>query len=114
MTGPERGRYQSGEVVLLSFPFSDAVRARKRPALVVLDTGDDDIVVARVTSQSARTPFDVEVSEWQEAGLLLPSVARLDKLATLEKRLVDSRLGRLTPGDWTKARAALQQLWSSI
>lgn len=85
MTGPEQERYQSGEVVLLSFPFSDAIGIRRRPALVVLDTGDKDIVVARVTSQSSRTLFDLEIREWQEAGLLLPSIARLDKLATLEK-----------------------------
>jgi len=42
--------YRPGEVVLLSFPFADAAGAKRRPALVILDTGDEDIVVARVTS----------------------------------------------------------------
>jgi len=69
--------YQSGEVVLVSFPFADATGARRRPALVLLDTGDADIVVARVTSQIVRTVFDVELVEWQQAGLLLPSVVRI-------------------------------------
>jgi len=44
--------YQSGEVLLLLFPFADATGARRRPALVLLDTGDADIIIARVTSQT--------------------------------------------------------------
>ena len=106
--------YHTGEIVLLSFPFADAMGARRRPALVLLDTGDADIVVARVTSQTARGPFDVELIEWQQAGLLLPSIVRVHKVATLEKRLVERRLGTLTANDWGRVRAAIQQLWGSI
>ena len=106
--------YRSGEIVLLSFPFAGATRAKRRPALVLLDTGDDDIVVARITSQVARGPFDVELLEWKQAGLLLPSVVRVHKVATMEKRLVERRLGSLTANDWARVRAAIQQLWTSI
>ena len=100
--------YRGGEIVLLSFPFVDATGARRRPALVLLDTGDDDIIVARVTSQPPRTSFDVVVTEWQQAGLLVPSVVRLDKLATLEKRLVGRQLGGLTPDDWRRVTAMIR------
>jgi len=106
--------YRSGEIVLLSFPFADTAGAKRRPALVILDTGDEDIIVARVTSQAAQTPFDVELAEWQKAGLLLPSVVRVHKVATLEKRLVERRLGALTSGDWAQVRARIRQLWASI
>jgi mRNA interferase MazF len=106
--------YRPGEVVLLSFPFADAAGAKRRPAVVILDTGDEDIVVARVTSQVTQTVFDVELVEWQQAGLLLSSVVRVHKMATLEKRLVERRLGALTPGDWAQVRAQIQQLWTSI
>jgi len=106
--------YRPGEVVLLSFPFAGATRVKRRPALVLLDTGDEDIVVARATSQVARGPFDVELVEWRQAGLLLPSVVRVHKVATVEKRLVERRLGALTAGDWERVRAVIQQLWTSI
>jgi mRNA interferase MazF len=106
--------YQSGEVLLLLFPFADMTGARRRPALILLDTGDADIVVARVTSQIARTVFDVELVEWQQAGLLLPSVVRVHKVATLEKRLVERRLGTLTSNDWAQVCARIQQLWATI
>jgi mRNA interferase MazF len=104
--------YRPGEIVLLSFPFADAITAKRRPALVLLDTGDEDIVVARVTSQVAQGPFDVEFVEWQGAGLLLPSVVRVHKVATLEKRLVERRLGTLTADDWARVQAVIQQLWT--
>jgi len=106
--------YSPGEVILVSFPFADATGAKHRPALVLLDTGDDDIVVARVTSQVAQTVLDVELIEWQQAGLLLPSVVRVHKVATLEKRLVERRFGTLTPNDWSQVRTKIQQLWASI
>jgi mRNA interferase MazF len=106
--------YRPGEIVLLSFPFADATEVKRRPALVLLDTGDEDIVVSRVTSQVAQGPFDVEFAEWRKAGLLLPSVARVHKVATLEKRLVERRLGALTASDWAQVRAVIQQLWTSI
>ena len=106
--------YRSGEVILLSFPFSDATGAKQRPALVLLDTGDEDLIVARVTSQMAQTIFDVELADWQQAGLLLPSVVRVHKVATLEKNLVERRLGTLTHSDWAQVQAKVQQLWSSL
>src|SRR6266851_5816059 len=106
--------YQSGEVLLLLFPFADATGARWRPALVLLDTGDADIVVARVTSQIVQTVFDVELVEWQQAGLLLLSVVRVHKVATLEKRLVERRLGTLTSNDWAQVSTRIQQLWAAI
>lgn len=106
--------YHSGELVLLSFPFANATEVKRRPALVLLDTEDEDIVVARVTSQVARGAFDVKLEEWRQAGLLLPSVVRVHKVATLEKHLVERRLGALTAGDWERVRAAIQRLWASI
>ncbi|RKX57615.1 MAG: type II toxin-antitoxin system PemK/MazF family toxin [Thermodesulfobacteriota bacterium] len=109
------GNYHPGEVVLLLFSFTDMRGAKRRPALVLLDTGDADVIVARVTSQVIQTAFDVELMDWQQAGLLLPSTtARVHKLATLEKRLIERRLGKLTAGDWAQVRDKIHQLWSSL
>jgi len=106
--------YQSGEVLLLALPFADVTTSKLRPVLVLLDTGDEDIVVARVTSQITRTVFDVEIVEYEQAGLLRLSVVRLHKVNTIEKRLVNRRLGILTASDWTQVREKIQQIWYSI
>ena len=78
---------------------------------MLFDAGDNDLVVARVTSQSARTEFDVPISRWRDAGLLAASTARLHKLATVEKRLVRKMLGRLDDTDWSAAQAALKRIF---
>jgi mRNA interferase MazF len=106
--------YAAGDVVLLEIPFTDAAGSKRRPELILLDTGDDDIVVARVTGQLTVAPQDVTLDEWQQAGLLLPSVVRLHKIATLQRKLVDRKLGRLTSGDWSHVVLTLRQACRSF
>jgi len=103
--------YRPGDVVLLLYPFTNGQGRKQRPALVLLDTGDADVVVARITSSLTRGSFDVELAEWHRAGLLAPSVVRVHKLLTVEKGLIAERLGALAPGDWAQVRAAVQRLW---
>ena len=104
-------RFSPGELVLLSFPFTDETAAKQRPALILYDAGDDDLVVARVRSQRARTDLDVPIGRWQTAGLLAASITRLHKLATVEKRLVRKKLGRLDDADWSTAQVALKRIF---
>jgi len=104
-------RYKPGDIVLLDFPFTDGSEARRRPALILLDTGDDDVLVARVTSQSRTDTFDVEITNWRNAGLLLPSIARLHKLATIEKALIVRTLGKLHITDRTTVAQTFEKLF---
>jgi mRNA interferase MazF len=105
--------YRFGDVVLVSFPFSNLVQTKRRPALVLLDVGDPDIVVARITSQLSQTQCDVLLRDWQQAGLMLPSVVRVHKVATLEKQLVERKLGVLTPGDVGRVQERVQLLYAA-
>ncbi|MEA1864610.1 MAG: type II toxin-antitoxin system PemK/MazF family toxin [Euryarchaeota archaeon] len=98
--------YQIGEIVLLAFPYADQRGVKRRPALVLLDTGDGDVVVARVTSRQVQTMYDVKLIEWKQAGLLLLPVVRLHKLATLQKKtLAERRLGILATKDEIKGQS---------
>jgi mRNA interferase MazF len=105
-------KFNPGELVLLTFPFADGSAMKRRPALVLPDTGDDDIVVARVTSQTAMSEFGVPIEDWERANLVLPSVVRVHKLVAYGKRLVLRRLGVRSPGDWRCVTAALQRRWA--
>ena len=84
-----------GDIVLLKFPFTDGKSYKKRPALVINDCDDGDIVVCRITSQIYDTKNDYYLVNWNEAGLKLPSVVRVHKIATLDKSLVEKRIGKL-------------------
>jgi mRNA interferase MazF len=102
--------YQAGDIVLVDFPLTVSGPGKARPALVILDTGDMDVVLARVTTQARATPFDVPLSGWQTAGLLAPSLVRLHKLATLVKTRVLRHLGTFDANDHKQVAAVLQQL----
>jgi mRNA interferase MazF len=91
--------YQIGELLLVEFPFTASGPGKSRPALVILDTGDADVILARVTTQAHGSPFDVPIAAWQQAGLLAPSTVRLHKLATLAKNRVHKCLGKLEATD---------------
>src|SRR5271154_5412429 len=99
---PSTTNYQAGDLILVDFPFAGGKQVKTRPALVILDTGDADLVVARVTTQPVSATQDVPITDWQGAGLLAASTVRLHKLATIEKWLVHRVLGSLQPADRTQ------------
>lgn len=85
---------------------------KRRPALIILDAGDADVVVARVTTRDHRTPFDIALTGWKDAGLLAASVVRLHKVATLERILVERHMGSVTPADRARIAAALRTTYA--
>ena len=107
------GNYITGDILLLKFPFSNEEDTKRRPALVVLDVGDDDVLVARITTHDSKTKYDIAIKHWKEAGLKAPSVVRLHKLATLEKSLVDRKLGRLSTDDLQVVRHSYRKLFDT-
>ncbi len=84
-----------GDIVLLKFPFTDSKTFKRRPALIINDFNDGDIIVCRITSKIYQTQNDVLIENWKESGLKLPSVIRVHKLATLDKELVETLMGRI-------------------
>jgi len=88
-----------GEVVLIRIGFHQTTGGKVRPAVVFLDTGDDDFVAAPVTSQPARSDFDLLIRQWQQAGLNVPSTVRTHKLTVLSKDEIVRRLGHLAEED---------------
>ena len=106
--------YSFGDILLLSaFPYSDSVGVKKRPGLVVADIGDDDVLVARVTSENPHNSHDLTLERWKDFGLLLPSCVRLSKIATLSKGLVVKKLGKLGSPERKKSRNILKKLLES-
>ena len=104
-----------GDVVLVPFPFTDQTATKKRPAVVVSSDAyhrdRPDVILMAVTSQvrPAAGVGEVAVQRWKEAGLLKPSVLK-PLLATIEKRLVIRKLGRLEAPDREALLRGLQTI----
>jgi mRNA interferase MazF len=95
--------YKQGDVVLVSFIFSDESGAKRRPAIVV-STEDyhqerQEVVIVAVTSNIDRLlPGDCLVANWQKAGLLYPSVAT-EIIRTIKQTMIARRLGAVSTED---------------
>jgi mRNA-degrading endonuclease toxin of MazEF toxin-antitoxin module len=66
--------YEFGEIVLVDFPQTGETERKRRPALVILDIGDDDVVLPPVTSRERTGAGDYRLEAWRESGEnLLPA-----------------------------------------
>ena len=92
-----------GEIVICQFPFTSGVASKMRPALILFDL-QQDVLICRVTSAQSRGPLDVVLVDWQAAGLLRSSVARLDRVVTAQKTILIRRLGVLSSRDMESVR----------
>ncbi|MBC7334539.1 MAG: type II toxin-antitoxin system PemK/MazF family toxin [Actinobacteria bacterium] len=89
-----------GKIVLVPFPFTDLTTSKLRPALI-LHEGDRDVVVAFISSKIPPQPTESDViitknhSEFLLTGLKIDSVIKLDKIATLSKKLIIGETGEV-------------------
>lgn len=106
--------YQPGDVVLITFPFTHLKKTKKRPALVLLNVGDGDVLVARITSKITNTNFDITINEWKKIGLLLSSIVRIHKLGTIEESVIEKKIGVLDRSDWMRVCETVSKLFQGV
>lgn len=102
-------RLHFGDIVLLKFPFTDNKTFKRRPALIINDF-NGDIIVCRITTQIYKTSYDVMIDEWKKSGLKLPSVILVHKLPTLEKEMVEMKLGKINNSIGEKVKGIISKL----
>ncbi len=95
--------YKRGDVILVLFPSSNLLTAKRRPALIVqtdnLQTGLPQVIVAMITSKMfranhpSRVPILRSTQEGQQSGLLTDSVVVTDNLATIVESAIDCVIG---------------------
>ena len=100
---PSMTGFSRGDVVLVSFVFANETGSKMRPVLIVSSAvyhrGRREAIVAAITSSvRRRLTGDHVVKDWREAGLLFPSVVT-GVLRTIERGMVQRRLGSLSPPD---------------
>ena len=99
-----------GDIVLLKFPFTDGKTYKRRPALIINDFNDGDVIVCRITSQICNTQNDIFIDNWENCGLKLPSVIRVHKLATLDKDIVENVMGKVDNSTKEKVQLIITRL----
>ena len=95
--------YNRGDVVLVSFIFSDETGGKQRPALIVSSDvyhkSRQEAIIAAITSKTERTlTGDHLINDWQDAGLLFPSVAT-GIIRTIKQGMIAKKLGTMPDPD---------------
>ena len=92
-----------GDVVLVSFVFTDESGERRRPAVIVSSDAyhqsRQEAIIAAITSRTDRVLVgDHLISDWQGAGLLFPSVATAI-IRTIKQGMIAKKLGTMPRTD---------------
>ena len=91
------------DVVVVPFEFEDRPGvAKPRPAVVVdVDGGRAALALAKVTSHAPRDwcPGEVALSDWEAAGLRVPSTVRCSKVVVVDESSVKAVAGTLSERD---------------
>lgn len=92
--------------MLVLYPNSDGITAKKRPALIVqaddLNSGLPQVVIALMTTNLARAGHPSRVllvadsPEGRMAGVLSDTVVVTDNLGTVRLELIDRAIGRVS------------------
>ena len=108
--------YNSFDIVVVPFPFTDRTSSKRRPALIL--SQEDAFnkiarhsVMAMITSAKHSTwPLDIVISEYEKAGLPNPSIIRM-KFFTLDNRLIIRKVGKLLVKDQKTVQSTLKKLF---
>jgi mRNA interferase MazF len=104
--------YKQGDIILVWFPDSNLMTAKKRPAVVLqsnnLQTGLGQLIIGMITSNlmrkghKSRIFIDIHTEMGQETGLLSDSIIMTDNIATVRLSEIYRRIGTFTELDILK------------
>ncbi len=92
----------TGTIVLIPFPFSELTNIKVRPAIVVSDTKDkyQDLILCAVSSvvPIKLGQFEIAILPNSTNQLRVPSIIKVDRIATLKKENIITTLGTINKG----------------
>ena len=88
--------FNKGDVVFVSFPYSDLSSSKKRPVVVLAEKGDDLIVCAITSNPDSE---GLSLGELQEGNLTFQSKVKYWNIFTFTKSLVVRKIGRINNND---------------
>jgi len=104
------------KIIAIPFPFTDLKGAKVRPALVIYE-GHEDVIVAFISSKIPAEPYNVHVLLTEEmpgfklSGLKRDSVIQLNKLATIDKSVIEGEFGEIDSELKNKVRRILIEIF---
>ncbi len=99
-----------GDIILVSFPFTNFIGRKLRPAVILFETALD-FTACFITSQTNwEEPTDVLLIPSKANGLRKESLIRTSKIATIDRQLAKGLLGKLHPNEMNQLDKKLKIL----
>ncbi len=86
-------KFSKGDVVVISFPFSDLVNAKKRPMVVLAEKGEDLIGCAITSNPESE---GISINDFESGNLPLKSKIKYWQIHTFLKSLAIKRVARIS------------------
>ena len=100
-----------GDIVLITFPFTNLSGSKLRPA-IVLTENNLDITVCFITSQiNWQEQTDIVIFPNDKNGIKKQSLVRTSKIATIDKTLAQGLLGKLSTNEISELNEKLKILF---
>jgi mRNA interferase MazF len=107
-----------GDIVLVLFPFTDLTQTKLRPGVVLwASETSPDVTLGFISSQNVNQlevgefKLDQTDPEFSQTGLKIASKVRLNRIATLERGLLQRRLGKLSTFQMQQLNSALKEIF---
>jgi mRNA interferase MazF len=84
---------RKGDIVLVSFPFTDIASSKLRPALIIASTETVVTAIFITTNLEWKDATDIPIIPDENNGIKRPSLLRVSKIMTLDRKLVKGILG---------------------
>jgi mRNA interferase MazF len=86
-----------GDIVAVSFPFSDLTYAKRRPALVIAELEGDDLILCQITSRQIEDRYAIPIDEGDfETGTLRQrSNVRPNRIFTADRHIIMYRISHI-------------------
>ena len=100
-----------GDIVLITFPFTDLSGSKLRPAVILAETTLELTVCFVTTQLQWQEATDVQLLPTSLNGLKKQSLIRTSKIATLGKVLAKGLLGQLNTNELSDLNNKLKMLF---
>ena len=85
-----------GDIVVISFPFSDLSSSKRRPALVMAAGDNGETILCQITSNPSKNDsIRIQNDDFAAGRLGLTSFARVRKLFTADVSIIEYKIGSL-------------------
>jgi mRNA interferase MazF len=92
------GKFVKGDVIVVSFPFSDLSASKRRPALVLAELDGEDIILCQITSKQNKDCYSInlENNDFVFGSLKLSSNIRANRIFTADKKIILYKIGTIS------------------